>query len=78
MCKVDRYHRQRIRDFNLISQKHWKRNRNLIHCSVTGKRRGGGDREDEEEGASARGRWRKRGSEGETSRGKIHFHSWLI
>lgn len=35
--KADMYYRQRIRDFNLISQEHRKRNRNLIHCSVAGK-----------------------------------------
>lgn len=34
--------RWRIRKYNLISQQHWKRNRNLIHCSVTGKKTGGG------------------------------------
>lgn len=31
------YYRQGIRDFNLISQEHRKRNGNLIHCSVVGK-----------------------------------------
>lgn len=59
MSRADRHHRQRIRDFNLISQKHWKRNRNLIHCSVTGKRW---------EGQWRRGRGRKCGREVEEER----------
>lgn len=62
------YYRQRIRDFNLISQKHWKRNGNLIHCSQEGRggegrgvSRGGGTgglggdgQEGEREGAKGR------------------------
>lgn len=67
ICQADRRYTQRIRDFNLISQKHQNRNRNLIHCSEMGKRQEG------------QRRWGSRGEEErETRRGKIHFHTWLI
>lgn len=35
--KTDSYHRQRIREYYLTLQQHWKGNRNIIHCSVTGR-----------------------------------------